>query len=119
MISKLKEEKLDFVSNVPGRTFPYGMSIEVLNTSFFKSVYKQLNSEFDKEHVTSWIYENQNIGRRFYFKNKKYHNLHNVKLSIDEKKDIELVKKIISLNNYQNSISLSSLNILLDKIDII
>ena len=116
MISIAQTKEFDFISNVPGRTFPYGMSIEIVKTEFYKSVYKNLKTDHDKEHVTSWIYRNKSFGNSFFFKNKKYKNLKEFKLSIDDLGDLNFIKKIVSLNNNKNNISLSKLSLMRDKL---
>lgn len=116
MIKKIENNDYDFISNVPGRTFPYGMSIEIVKTEFYKSVYKNLKTDHDKEHVTSWIYRNKSFGNSFFFKNKKYKNLKEFKLSIDDLGDLNFIKKIVSLNNNKNNISLSKLSLMRDKL---
>jgi len=116
MISNLKINDYDFISNVPGRTFPYGMSIEIVKIDFYKLVYKNLKTDHDREHVTSWIYNNQNFGNRYYYTNDRYKNLKDFKVSIDDSTDLDFVKKIISFNNNKNNISLSNLSLLKDKL---
>lgn len=116
MIKKINTGEYDFISNVPGRTFPFGMSIEIVKTNFYKRVYKKINTIYDKEHVTSWLYNNQNYGSRYYYTNEKYKNLKDLKVSIDEQSDLDFVKKIIAFNNNKNNISLESLSKLKDKI---
>lgn len=71
---ELLDEGLDFVqkgydfsTNIfPDRTYPYGIAIEVFNSSFFLSHYAEMvqNKRY-REHITSFFYEN--IGR-FNFK---------------------------------------------------
>ena len=107
--------KYDFISNVEGRTFPYGMSIEIVKVSFYKKIFKYFENINHKEHVTSWLYENPSFGNRFYFYNKKYKNIIGVKLSIDTKIDIDLAEKIINYNGGKSNVPLNVLNQFFEK----
>lgn len=118
MINTFESNNYDFVSNVPGRTFPYGMSIEIVKTSFFKSVLQKITEEQYREHVTLYLYENEAIGKRLYIKNTKYSNLQGAKFAIDEQKDftfaVDLMKKL-GENKY--NYTLQTLAILLNEKD--
>lgn len=118
MINTFESKNYDFVTNVPGRTFPYGMSIEIVKTSFFKSVLQKITEEKYKEHVTLYLYENESIGKRLYIKNTKYSNLQGAKFAIDEPKDftfaVDLMKKL-GENRY--NYTLENLAILLNEED--
>ncbi len=116
MIKRTQINDYDFISNVPGRTFPYGMSIEIIKTDFYKSVYSNLKTDNDKEHVTSWIYRNEGFGHSYYIRNEEFKNLHEFKISIDDIDDLKFIRKIISLNNNKNNISLSKLSDMRDKL---
>jgi len=100
----------DFISNVQGRTFPYGISIEIIKTSFYQKIIRNFYSDHHKEHVTSWLYENEEHGKRYTIKNKRFKNLAGVKLSIDTIKDVEIAKKIIEFNGGENYVPLKVLD---------
>jgi|GEM_PF-549719 len=87
-VSIALSNSLDYVSNVPNRSYPYGMSVEVIKTSFYKEVIKNFDSDYHNEHVTSWIYENVSFGRMSFMKNIHYPKLSGLKLSIDTEDDI-------------------------------
>lgn len=108
----------DFISNVQGRTFPYGISVEIIKTSFYLSIFNKLITDNHKEHVTSWLYENEKYGKRYIVKNHRFKNLKGRKLSIDSKKDLDFANKIIEYNNGKNYVSLKVLdNFFMNKVD--
>jgi sialic acid synthase SpsE/spore coat polysaccharide biosynthesis protein SpsF (cytidylyltransferase family) len=109
MISIAQTKEFDFISNVPGRTFPYGMSIEIIKTDFLKNIINQFDKH-DREHVTSWLYRNESIGSRYILNNKYYPLLSNLKLSIDSNEDIILAEKIFSYFPNRNNIDIQDLN---------
>lgn len=96
MIKIYKKGNYDIVSNTYKRTFPYGMSVEIINTSFYERIYPKITNSSDKEHVTKYIYNNIKNYNFYNYKseNKKYEN---VKLSLDTEKDFNIIKKIINI----------------------
>lgn len=51
-------ESLDFVTNLKPRTYPYGVSAELLRTTTFESAYRQFSQPGHFEHMTQYYYEN-------------------------------------------------------------
>lgn len=107
----------DFISNVQGRTFPYGVSVEIIKTSFYQEIRRNFYSEYHNEHVTSWLYENDKHGNRFMIKNKRFKNLTGVKLSIDTPDDIDIAEKIIEFNGGENYAPLKVLDEFFKQVD--
>lgn len=89
----------DLITNVYPRTFPKGQSVEIVKTSL---IIKYLN-KFDlknKEHVTSYFYENSKNFKIKNFVNKyKYNSL---KLSVDTILDLNKIKKKLNEKNFIN-----------------
>jgi len=85
----------DLVSNTLKRTFPFGASVEILNTSFYNKIYEEIKNPYDKEHVTSYIYKNMyRYNVYIYLSNRKeYHGVH---LALDTKHDLDIITKIIN-----------------------
>jgi len=84
----------DYVSNTIKRTFPRGMDTEVLTMDALKHAYNKAQKEYEREHVTPYIYLNSNqfkIGHYF----GKIDNSH-IRLTVDTKEDFELISLIIS-----------------------
>ena len=48
----------DFVTNIQFRSYPYGVSVEIIRTSAFVEAYGQLTADYDREHATSCFYRN-------------------------------------------------------------
>ena len=94
MLNYYNENTLNFLSNVKGRTWPKGISIEIVNTKFYKSNIIYFN-EKDKEHVMTFFYRNKKQNVKF-LKNKHKTNT-KINLSIDTLNDFEFAKSIISL----------------------
>jgi spore coat polysaccharide biosynthesis protein SpsF len=52
------ESKADVVTNVFPRTYPPGMSVELLRTGAFEHAFLKFTEPYDREHVTSYFYRN-------------------------------------------------------------
>jgi spore coat polysaccharide biosynthesis protein SpsF len=51
-------EKVDLVTNLIGRTFPYGVSVEIMKTESYRHAYAGITTREDREHATSYLYAN-------------------------------------------------------------
>ncbi len=91
----LIEKGYDFITNVPGRTFPRGMSIEIVKTKVYKKLYKNFRTSAEFEHVTTYLYNNMNILNVYTFVNTICKEAANLQMAIDTEYDFRLAKKII------------------------
>lgn len=85
-------EKLDYIST--GSKFADGLDCEIFNFRSLKKSYQESKSNIDKEHVTTYIKRNKKK-----FKFKTYENNKDnskIRLTIDEKEDLKLLKKIVN-----------------------
>ncbi len=86
-----KKNKFDLITNVYPRTFPKGQSIEIIKTNCLKKILSRKLSNYHKEHVTKFIYDNSKL-----FKIKNISNLidqSNYSLCVDTNKELNLFKK--------------------------
>ena len=49
------KKKYDYISNTIKPTFPDGLDVEVFSFKVLKEVWKKAKSNYDKEHVTTYI----------------------------------------------------------------
>ena len=99
MIEHILIKNSNFITNVPSRTFPYGMSIEILKTSFYEMIYNSGKLSFsDKEHVTKWLYNNLELYEYTEYKNVKYKNIKGKMLALDNEEDLVLINKILNFS---------------------
>jgi len=96
MLQALEKDNFDFVSNVKGRTFPKGMSIEIIKTKSYKKYFKAFCNEDHFEHVTAYLYENEEELKVFYFYNNRMPEAGGEQLAIDTKDDFDTAKKILT-----------------------
>lgn len=96
-LEKFKKNKYDYLSNVvPGdRTFPRGLDVEVFSFSALKRAYQQAKENYEKEHVTPYIWENKKgefrIGPMI-IAGSEY--ARNYRLTLDYPEDLRLISKI-------------------------
>ncbi len=93
-----KKKNYDLVTNVFPRSYPKGVSVEVIKSQLIYDLDKKKISNFHKEHVTSYFYNNDKKYKIFNFKNKK--NLSKFNLSIDTKKDFKKIQTAIKRKNF-------------------
>lgn len=96
-VDNFKKYKCDYISNVvPGeRTFPRGLDVEVFSFSALEKAYQNASENYEKEHVTPYIWENKknefvigSIIKAPLEYAKKY------RLTVDYPEDFELMEKI-------------------------
>ncbi len=89
------EGNYDFVSNVDQRTYPTGMSVEVVKTSFYEKIISQFDALEFREHVTLWLYRHPASGNFKYFYNDSFTDAHGLKLALDCEEDLNFVSLLL------------------------
>jgi len=87
----------DYVSNTLEPTFPDGLDVEIISFKTLKILNEKSKLKSEREHVTSYIKKHKSEFRIFNFKNNE--DLSNFRWTVDEKEDLEFIRKIYSLNN--------------------
>jgi spore coat polysaccharide biosynthesis protein SpsF len=96
MISIADVGQYDFISNVKERTFPKGMSVEIVRMSFYKSVlHKIINDKELREHVTLYLYGLSDT-KHYYYMNTLLPESAGLQMALDTKEDFERTTKIIN-----------------------
>lgn len=86
----------DFVSNVPERSFPKGMSVEIVSTHFYAQRLPAISADaYCNEHVMVCLYEEEPPSNYYYFKNTKLPEAAAIQLALDTKADFERSKWIL------------------------
>ena len=94
-VSIYRDKRYDVITNIFPRTFPVGMSVELIKTQAFLKMKKNILSQEEKEHLSKYFYNN--------FSNFKIHNIEcnspidqNLKLAVDEYNDLEKIELWLS-----------------------
>lgn len=95
IVSFFKEQAVyDIVTNASSdlkqRTYPRGLDTEVFAFNFLEKAYKYANKQYQREHVTPYIYENSK--KIFYYKNDE--DFSGYRLTLDTEEDFVLIKEI-------------------------
>ena len=88
------KNNLDYLSNNKPPTFPDGLDVEIFKSHILKKLSRSSKNQIDKEHVTSHIRNLKKL-KSDNFRNKI--NLSNIRVTIDEQKDLELIIKILKI----------------------
>ena len=86
----------ELISNLKNRTFPKGMSIEIVRTDYYAERFKTFSTPDDFEHVTINLYQNEEAEKYFYAMNTFCPEAGGIQLAIDTPEDFSLASKIIS-----------------------
>lgn len=100
MVKIAQENSFNLVTNVPGRTFPHGMSVEIVNVSFYQESLKLFKEDKYKEHVTLYFYENP-TENTYTFINEQYSIKKKINLAVDTPEDFILVSKMMEATKSQ------------------
>lgn len=97
MIEICRANDYDFISNVKGRSFPFGMSVEIVKTTFYEKLQKviQENPRY-VEHVTLYLYEHPEVGKQYHHLNTKYPSLSGLQIALDTPSDLALAKRVMA-----------------------
>ncbi len=87
------DNNFDYVSNANPPTFPDGLDTEVFNFLVLEGTWKGADKEYQREHVTPFIVENDN-----YSKGNLRNNIDisHMRWCVDREEDLELIKKIFN-----------------------
>ncbi len=95
MLKIAQTNKYDFVSNVKNRTFPKGMSVEMVKTDYYQEQYQRFTEPDHFEHVTIFLYQNDNNQNYYYFYNTRCPEAAGLQFAIDTQEDFDLAEQII------------------------
>lgn len=98
LIEVARSNKYEFISNVKERTFPKGMSIEIVKIEKYKEWIRKFTSMDHFEHVTKYIYEHeQEVDAYFHF-NTRVPEAAGEQFAIDTITDFSMAKDILNLH---------------------
>lgn len=93
-VSELLEhpERFDIVSNTANRTYPRGLDVEVFSFSALSMCNKRATEDYQKEHVTRYIYEHPDLFRHYNLDNDT--DLSHLRWTVDEIADMKFAREI-------------------------
>lgn len=97
---KYKEKQVDYLSNTIKRTYPRGYDIEIFTFSALEKSYINAEKEYEREHVTPYIYDKTNNFLKLSFENKDDYS--NYRVTLDTIEDFIVIKNIFENLYYKN-----------------
>ena len=97
---KYKEKQVDYLSNTIKRTYPRGYDIEIFTFSALEKSYINAKKEYEREHVTPYIYDKTNNFLKLPFENKDDYSEYRV--TLDTIEDFIVIKNIFENLYYKN-----------------
>lgn len=85
-------KKYDLICNTLKPSFPEGLDVELIPFRTLEKVWKTAIKSEDREHITKFIFDNIDDFKIYNFKNSK--DLSQIRLTLDTKEDLELIKNI-------------------------
>lgn len=104
MVIFFQKNNYDYVSNTLEPTFPDGLDVEIISFKTLEKLRERSKLKSEREHVTSYIKMHKSEFKIFNFKNNE--DLSNFRWTVDEKEDLEFIRKIYSLNNLKPSFNM-------------
>jgi spore coat polysaccharide biosynthesis protein SpsF (cytidylyltransferase family) len=95
ILKGFKRGDYDYASNCLPYTLPDGLDTEIFSFKTLEKMEKNSTSEFEREHVTTYLRNNINNFKIYNYENEK--NFSNYKWSVDYENDLEIVRKIYEL----------------------
>lgn len=93
-------DKYDYVSNTIERTYPRGLDTEVFSFKALEKSYNEGKKQYEREHVTPYIYQNTDKFRIEQYKNETDYS--NYRWTLDTEEDLKLIS-IIYNNLYKEN----------------
>lgn len=94
----------DYTSNTILRTFPRGLDTEVFSFETLKKTYKEGKKNYEREHVTPYIYQHPD---KFHLESvvaEKKLRRSDLRITVDTEKDLKLIRKIFEALYKENEI---------------
>ena len=89
-----QNNKFDLVTNVKDRTYPAGMSMEIISKKAMIAAYNKIKSHDHKEHVTKYFYDNYDLFKIYSVTQKNY-DYSKVNLAVDTAEDLNKINWIV------------------------
>jgi spore coat polysaccharide biosynthesis protein SpsF (cytidylyltransferase family) len=103
----------DYVSNIHPPTYPDGLDIEIFSFQTLEKTSFGAKLKSEKEHVTPYIHKHPELFNIFNFENNE--DLSHIRLTVDEKEDLELIQNLYSIFSPKDDFGLHEIKDLLVK----
>ena len=97
-LKKFFSSNVDYVSNLIPPSYIDGNDVEIFSIRCLTKIFNNVESRFDKEHVTSYLQRNKKIFKIMNFKANENLSL-KYRVTLDYKEDLIVIKKILNNKN--------------------
>lgn len=97
----------DYVSNIHPPTFPDGLDVEIFSFETLQKTCLNAKLKSEMEHVTPYIEKHPEIFNIFNFENQE--DLSNIRLTVDQNEDLELIRSLYSTFSPKNDFGLDEI----------
>ena len=97
-MKKFFSNNVDYVSNLIFPSYIDGNDVEIFSIECLTKIFNNVESRFDKQHVTSYLQRNKKIFKIVNFKTSEDLSL-KYRVTLDYKEDLIVIKKILSNKN--------------------
>lgn len=88
LLNEAATGRYNFLSNVQGRTFPKGMSVEIVKLSYYQEKLDKIKTDpYCNEHVMACLYKDPTPSDHFYLKNADLPEAAGIQLALDTPED--------------------------------
>lgn len=91
MILAFKSQQIDYLSNTAPATYPDGLDIEVFTIQALKISAQESNSDFDHEHVTPYIRNEEQFSKESI---ENSEDLSHLRWTVDEPEDLQVITSV-------------------------
>lgn len=99
-----QSRNLDYLSNVLPRTFPRGLDTEIFSLDALTKAHNKAAQQFEREHVTPYIYNHPEIFTIKNFTNERDYSFH--RWTVDAQEDLLLIENIYAALYNKNKLFL-------------
>jgi len=93
-IKIIKNSNFDIVTTMFPRTYPPGLTTEIIKKELLENFDKKVLNPFDREHLTTYFYKNPVDIKISNMANLNYESMKNIRLVIDNEEDLKRSKWI-------------------------
>ncbi len=94
MLQQYLSSHVDYLSNIIKRTFPRGLDVEIFSFAALEKAYNEAKENFEREHVTPYIYQHPEKFATENFINETDYSSH--RWTVDTEEDLKLIRIIYS-----------------------
>ena len=103
----------DYVSNIHPATYPDGLDVEIFSFQTLEKTFLDAKLNSEKEHVTPYMEKHPELFNIFNFENNE--DLSHIRLTVDQKEDLELIQNLYSVMSPKNDFGLNEINDIFSK----